>query len=59
MLTRLIWGDKDSFGPASLASEMAQVIPQGRAQAVPDAGHLAWLDQPKAVAGLITSFLQT
>jgi pimeloyl-ACP methyl ester carboxylesterase len=59
MPTLLIWGDKDSFGPSSLAKEMAQMIPHGRAEVVPDAGHLAWLDQPEAVAGLITNFLRT
>ena len=58
MPTLLIWGDKDSFGPPSLAQEMAQIMPRGRAEIVPDAGHLAWLDQPEAVAGSITRFLQ-
>ena len=55
----LIWGDKDSFGPPSLANEMARLMPQGSAAVVPDAGHLAWLDQPETVAGLIDSFLQS
>ena len=58
MPTLLIWGDKDTFGPPSLAQEMAQIMPRGRAEIVPDAGHLAWLDQPEAVAGSITRFLQ-
>jgi pimeloyl-ACP methyl ester carboxylesterase len=55
----LIWGTKDSFGPPSLANQMAQSMPHGRAEIVPDAGHLAWLDQPETVAGLITDFLQS
>ena len=59
MPTLLIWGDKDSFGPPSLAKEMAQSMPQGRAEVVPDAGHLAWLDQPETVADLITNFLRS
>lgn len=59
MPTLLIWGDNDSFGPPSLATEMAHLIPHGSAEIVPDAGHLAWLDQPVAVAGLITNFLQS
>ena len=59
MPTLLIWGDKDSFGPPSLAKEMAQSLPQGRAAVVPDAGHLAWLDQPDIVAGLIADFLRS
>ncbi len=59
MPTLLIWGDKDSFGPPTLAKEMAQAIPNGRAEVVPDAGHLAWLDQPETVAGLISNFLRS
>jgi pimeloyl-ACP methyl ester carboxylesterase len=59
MPTLLIWGDKDSFGPPSLAKELAQSMPQGRAEVVPDAGHLAWLDQPDIVASLITDFLRS
>ena len=59
MPTLLIWGDKDSFGPPSLAREMAQWMPRGRAEVVPDAGHLAWLDRPDLVAGLIENFLRS
>jgi pimeloyl-ACP methyl ester carboxylesterase len=59
MPTLLIWGDKDSFGPPSLAQEMAQSMPDGHAEVVPEAGHLAWLDQPDTVAGLIANFLRS
>jgi pimeloyl-ACP methyl ester carboxylesterase len=59
MPTLLIWGDKDSFGPPSLAKEMAQSIPHAHAEVVPDAGHLAWLDQPDTVATLIANFLRS
>ena len=59
MPTLLIWGDKDSFGPPSLAREMAQMMPRGRSEIVTDAGHLAWLDQPERVLGLIADFLRS
>ncbi len=59
MPTLLIWGDKDSFGPPSLAKEMAQSMPHGHAVIVPDAGHLAWLDQPESVTALVTNFLRS
>ena len=58
MPTLLIWGDKDSFGSPSLAKQMSRLAPQGRAEVVPDAGHLAWLDQPDTVAALIANFLR-
>jgi pimeloyl-ACP methyl ester carboxylesterase len=57
--TLLIWGDKDSFGSPSIAKEMAQSMRQGRAEVVPDAGHLAWLDQPDTVARSIANFLRS
>ena len=59
MPTLLIWGEKDSFGPSSLATEMARRMPDGGTDILPDAGHLAWLDQPEKVAASISRFLQT
>ena len=59
MPTLMIWGDKDTFGPPSLATEMAGMMPQGKAEVIHDAGHLAWLDQPDEVETLIRSFLRS
>jgi pimeloyl-ACP methyl ester carboxylesterase len=55
--TLFLWGDHDSFGPASLAQEMADLMPSARAVTVPGVGHLIWLDQPERTLALVTGFL--
>jgi pimeloyl-ACP methyl ester carboxylesterase len=59
MPTLMIWGEKDTFGPPSLAVEMTAMIPRGKAVTIPDAGHLTWLDQPSRVEASIRTFLQS
>ena len=54
----LIWGEKESFGPPSVAAEMARRMPDDYVDIVSDAGHLAWLDQPEKVVASISNFLQ-
>ncbi len=58
MPTLFLWGEKDTFGPPSLAHEMAAMMPHGQAVTVADAGHLVWLDQPDQVESAVRSFLQ-
>jgi pimeloyl-ACP methyl ester carboxylesterase len=49
--TLLLWGEKDTVLPPSYAKKFASGINGGtRIETVPDAGHLAYLDQPEAVA---------
>jgi pimeloyl-ACP methyl ester carboxylesterase len=50
--TLLLWGEKDAVLPASYAQKFASGINSdgARIETVPDAGHLAYLDQPEAVA---------
>jgi pimeloyl-ACP methyl ester carboxylesterase len=55
--TLMLWGDKDTFGPPTLGQEMARLMPDGRCEVIPDAGHLAWLDQPNICAEQIGTFL--
>lgn len=57
--TLFIWGDKDWFGPPSLGEEMAAIAPHALCKTVPDAGHLAWLDQPGRCAELTLDFLKS
>ncbi len=53
-----LWGDHDSFGPPALAFQMASVMPHAQAVTLPDAGHLAWLDQPALTENHLRTFLQ-
>ena len=48
-------GDKDTFGSPTLGQEMACLMPNARREVIPDAGHLAWLDQPNRCAERIAS----
>jgi pimeloyl-ACP methyl ester carboxylesterase len=55
--TLFLWGDRDSFGPALLAQQMADLMPSAAVVTLPDAGHLVWLDQPERTLALVTGFL--
>lgn len=53
--TLILWGDRDALLPPSYAGKFAQGINKGingaaRVETVENAGHLAYLDQPDAVA---------
>ena len=53
--TLILWGDRDALLPPSYAGKFAQGINKGsngatRVETVGNAGHLAYLDQPDAVA---------
>jgi pimeloyl-ACP methyl ester carboxylesterase len=56
--TLFLWGDRDALGPPSLGREMAALMPNARAEAVPDAGHLVWLDQPEHCSARIIEYLE-
>ena len=49
------WGDRD-FAPVAAGRAIAAQLPDARFEVVPDAGHLAWLDQPAAVADLVAGY---
>lgn len=56
--TLLLWGEKDAVIPRSYAQKFAAGIKGGtRIEIVPDAGHLAYLDRPEAVASAILAHL--
>jgi pimeloyl-ACP methyl ester carboxylesterase len=56
--TLLLWGEKDAVLPPSYAKKFAAGINGGtRIETVPDAGHLAYLDRPEAVARAILAHL--
>ena len=57
--TLLIWGAQDRVLPRSYADRFAKAI-KGRSEIriIPDAGHLAEIDQPEAVAAAILGWLR-
>lgn len=55
---QLLWGSDDRLMPRGYADLFAQGLPAVRPLVViPDAGHLAWIDQPSACASAVLEFL--
>lgn len=55
--TLFLWGDRDSFAPPTSGEEVAARMPFARLETIPDAGHLAQLDQPEIVAARIARWI--
>ena len=56
--TLLLWGDKDRVLPPSYAKKFAHALAGGsRIEIIREAGHMAYLDQPQAVAKAILAHL--
>lgn len=56
--TLLLWGEKDAVLPPAYAKKFAAGIGGGaRIEVVPEAGHLAYLDRPEAVAHAVLAHL--
>lgn len=51
-----IWGDQDPVTPEASAREIAEGVRDGRAVGIPDAAHLAPVDDPDAVAAALRDF---
>jgi pimeloyl-ACP methyl ester carboxylesterase len=56
--TLVIVGEEDVIAPPDEARAMAEALPNGRLEIVPDAGHLAPYENPEAVDRVILGFLQ-
>lgn len=55
--TLLLSGCEDSWSPPSRHEEMAAKIPNSRVVTIPDAGHMAPMEQPEAVAAAMREWL--
>ena len=53
----VVHGADDDVTPVSLSESCAALAPQGRAQVLPDCGHLAVLDQRAALHDAVSEFL--
>lgn len=54
--TLFLWGARDFCSP-TWGQELCQLIKEARLEVLPEVGHLAWLDAPQQVAGLLHAFL--
>jgi 3-oxoadipate enol-lactonase len=55
--TLVLIGDGDTIAPAPASEFLAGSIPGARLEVVPDAGHLACVDNPAAFSGAVGAFL--
>lgn len=56
--TLILWGAEDRILPPSYAKKFASaIVGASRSEQIPDAGHLAYLDQPDAVAKAVLAHL--
>lgn len=53
----VVWGDDDRIVPRSAADAYVRALPQARLEVVADCGHFVEMEQPDALAKLISSFL--
>jgi 2-hydroxy-6-oxonona-2,4-dienedioate hydrolase len=56
--TLFLLGTKDTFASIDTGKQIAAALPDCRFHAIPDAGHLPWLENPIACGGLIRNFLE-
>ena len=54
----VLCGAEDSATPPALVSELANGLPNGRFQTIPNAGHTPSVEQPEATATYIAKFLE-
>jgi pimeloyl-ACP methyl ester carboxylesterase len=54
----VVWGDDDKVVPRSAGERYAGALRQARLEIVPEAGHCVDMEQPEALARLITPFIE-
>ena len=57
--TLVFWGELDVLFDPSNAEYLDAALPQSKLQILPEAGHLAWADQPELFAEMIIDWAET
>jgi len=57
--TLVFWGELDVLFDVSNAEHLNAALPQSKLQILPEAGHLAWADQPELFADMIIDWVET
>lgn len=57
MPTLLVWGERDSICPPEYADDFGALLPRAELAFIPDAAHLAHVEQPDRVAEVVLRFL--
>ncbi len=53
----LVWGDQDKIVPISAAKRYVEALPKAKLEVVRNCGHCVDMEQPEALAKLVTTFL--
>ena len=54
----VVWGDDDQIVPKSAGEVYAKSLPNARFETIPSSGHCVDMEQPDALARLVTSFIE-
>ena len=57
--TLVFWGELDLLFHPSNAENLDAALPHSKLQILPEAGHLAWADQPELFAEMIIDWVET
>jgi pimeloyl-ACP methyl ester carboxylesterase len=57
--TLVFWGELEVMFDVSNAKHLDDALPNSKLQILPEAGHLAWSDQPEMFASMITDWVRT
>lgn len=55
--TLLVWGESDKLIPPVYAARWQELLPHSQLITIPEAGHMAPIEQPEAVASAVEKFL--
>jgi pimeloyl-ACP methyl ester carboxylesterase len=55
----VVWAEDDAIVPRECAERFARSIPGAKLHILPSCGHLAYMDQPHALAALVDEFLSS
>ncbi len=55
--TLILWGEQDRINPPAYAADFQRMIARSQSETIAGTGHLLMLEQPKAFANAVTSFL--
>ena len=53
----VLWGEQDKIVPVSAGAAYAKALPGAEFKTIPACGHFAEMEQPEALARLVTDFL--
>jgi pimeloyl-ACP methyl ester carboxylesterase len=53
----VVWGDDDKVVPQSAAGVYAKALPNAKLETVKASGHCVDMEQPEALAKLVTNFI--